>query len=52
MEEWLDDNKLLLGTIGMVILVVQVGRLTWITISVYFGIRATPYFHYMTTEKT
>lgn len=25
MEEWLDDNKHLLGTIGMVILVVQVG---------------------------
>lgn len=24
-EEWLDDNKHLLGTIGMVILVVQVG---------------------------
>lgn len=27
MEEWLDDNKQLLGTIGMVILVVQVRRL-------------------------
>ena len=27
MEEWLDDNKHLLGTIGMVILVVQVGGL-------------------------
>lgn len=26
-EEWLDDNKHLLGTIGMVILVVQVGKL-------------------------
>lgn len=25
-EEWLDDNKHLLGTIGMVILVVQVGE--------------------------
>lgn len=25
-EEWLDDNKYLLGTIGMVILVVEVGE--------------------------
>lgn len=35
MEEWLDDNKLLLGTIGMVILVVQVGSLTRIPPRIY-----------------
>uniref|UniRef100_H3DPL0 Tetraspanin n=1 Tax=Tetraodon nigroviridis TaxID=99883 RepID=H3DPL0_TETNG len=40
-EEWLDDNKLLLGTIGMVILVVQISSWPWPSMTLFHHIHRT-----------